>query len=141
MMLPVKAAATADSGLARKTFALLVPERPSKFRLLVLIETASVFGAWPAPMQKPQVDSSTRAPDEMMSASAPFFAIISSTWREPGATPKLTSGKILLPLSIEATSIRSRYDEFVQEPTMTWSTFVPASSFTVPILSGNEVWP
>ena len=67
-MQPVRAAATADSGLARKTFALLVPDRPSKFRLLVRIDTASVLGAWPAPMQNPQVDSRTRAPAETISA-------------------------------------------------------------------------
>src|SRR5574341_439162 len=137
MIPPVSAAATADSGLARYTFALLVPERPSKFRLLVRMDTASVLGAWPAPMQNPQVASRILAPEEMMSASAPFFAIISSTWREPGAMPKLTSGNTRLPLSIDATIMRSRYEEFVHEPTITWSTLVPASSFTVPMLSGE----
>ena len=88
-------------------------------------------------MQKPQVDSSILAPAETISAIAPFLAIISSTCLEPGATPKLTSGNTLLPFNIDATIIRSRNDELVHEPTMTWSTFNPASSFTVPILSGE----
>ena len=117
--------------------ALLVPDRPSKLRLLVRTDTASVLGACPAPMQNPQVDSRTLAPLAMMSARPPFRAIISSTWRDPGAMPKLTSGWTFFPFSRDATIIRSRNDELVQEPTITWSTFVPATSFTVAILSGE----
>src|SRR4030067_3379295 len=79
---PVRAAATAVSGLARYTLALLVPERPSKFLLLVRMDTASVFGAWPAPLQKPHVDSVLRGREAMISESAPFSAIISSTCRD-----------------------------------------------------------
>ena len=60
------------------------------------------------PMQGPQADSMMRAPEAMISARAPFLAIISKTCLEPGVTVMETLGWICLPLSILATAIRSR---------------------------------
>ena len=84
-----------------------VPERPSKLRLKLRMETAPVEGAWPMPMQGPQADSMMRAPEAMMSAKAPFLAIISKTCLEPGVTVMETLGCTCFPLSILATIMRS----------------------------------
>ncbi len=108
-----------------------MPLRPLKLRLKVRSETAPVGGAWPMPMQGPQADSRMRAPAATRSASAPLAAIIASTCRDPGEIVRLTPGWTRRPRRTAATVIRSRYEEFVQEPMQTWWTVVPASDSTV----------
>ena len=87
-------------------------------------------------MQGPQEFSSILAPALIMSANAPFLAIISITCLDPGAITKLTLGLTFLPFSILATFIKSSYEEFVQLPIATWSTFIFPNSFTSLTLSG-----
>ena len=134
---PSSAHAAAVSGLTRYTCALFVPLRPSKLRFEVRTLTASVWGAWAAPMQNPQAASSSRAPAASRSNTASVRAIVSSTCRDPGATTRLTSGRACRPFSIAATVMRSRQLEFVHEPMHTWWTRRPASSRTVLIWSGE----
>ncbi len=89
---PVITAAAAVSGLTRYAFALLVPLLPRKFLLLVLSETASVFGDWLFPIQKPHADSANLAPAERRFANPSSFVMFSRTCLLPGATTKLTFG-------------------------------------------------
>ena len=117
--MPDKAAAAADSGETRYTPAVVVPERPKKLRLDVRTETPFVLGAIELPMQNPHAVSRIRAPEAMMSASAPFLAAISSTCRDPHATPSDMPEAIFLPFRTAATCIISRYDPFVHEPIIT----------------------
>ena len=104
---PLSAQAAAVSGETRKIPASLVPERPSKFRLLVRTETPPEGGACPAPMQKPHAVSRIRAPELTSVAMLLSFAAIWRTWREPGATPKETFGRITLPFRILASVVMS----------------------------------
>ena len=108
--------------------------------MIVLIDTPAERGLIEFPMQKPHALSRILAPASMRSARYPSRASIAITWREPGAMPRPTRELTFLPLSIFATVTRSLYDEFVQEPMQTWSTFMPASSeilFTFPGLCGQ----
>src|SRR5690606_23304128 len=66
VILPVTAHATHTSGDVRKTLSSFVPLLPGQLRLNDLIETQSVPGAEPMPMQPWQPLSSRRAPDAMM---------------------------------------------------------------------------
>ena len=116
---PVKAAATAVSGDTRYTCPSAVPERPSKLRLNVLRETPPEFGENPMPIHGPQAHSSTLAPLAMISVNAPQSASISSTCFDPGETERLTSGRMVLPLSSAATFSISYNEELVQEPMQT----------------------
>ncbi len=62
VMTPVSAEAAAVSGLTRYRLASGVPLRPGKLRFEVRREIPSDLGAWPTPLQNPQVVSTTRAP-------------------------------------------------------------------------------
>jgi len=64
------------------------------------------------------------------------WASIVSTCFEPGAITRLTSGCTFFPLSIAATFIISMYEELVQLPIATWSTFILPISLTFATLSG-----
>ena len=100
VIFPVITAAAAVSGLTRYTFALGVPQRPLKFLLFVLKETALVPGAKLLPMQNPHADSKIRAP-AFTSVSRPFpSSTISITCLEPGATPNSRSGCATRPFKI-----------------------------------------
>ena len=137
MKRPVSADAAAVSGDTRYTLALLVPERPSKLRLLVLSETASVAGDMCAPMQKPQAFSRMRQPAFTRMPSEPSAASMFTTCLEPHAMPTSTSSATWRPLSIWATVRMSRYDEFVHEPIIIWFTLVPRMDFTPTTLPGE----
>ena len=113
-----------------------VPERPLKLRLLERTETSPEPGAWPEPMQNPHAVSAMRAPARRKVVMRPRWAASISTCLEPGAMTSSTSGWTCLPLSISATTTRSRREEFVQEPMQTWWTFCPLRLATVPMLSG-----
>ena len=68
------------------------------------------------PMQGPQALSRMRAPAATMVASAPFWASMVSTWREPGEMTRLTFSATVCPLRISATFIMSANEELVQLP-------------------------
>ena len=107
VILPVRAAATAVSGLTRYAWSPTVPVLPAKFLLKVRKDTTSLAGEKPWPMHGPQLDSRMRAPAEIISARAPFWANIDSTSRLPGATANSTILLIFRPLRVSATIIRS----------------------------------
>ena len=113
---PVSADATAVSGDTRYTFASFVPDRPSKFLLNVLRDTPPEFGENPMPMHGPHAHSRTRAPDAMISESAPVSESILSTCFDPGDMERLTDGSIVFPLSIAATFSISNSEELVHDP-------------------------
>ena len=71
------------------------------------------------PMQGPQALSRMRAPAATMVASAPLFASMVSTWREPGAMTRLTCSATVFPLRMSATFIMSAKEELVQLPMAT----------------------
>jgi len=97
----------------------MVPHRPLKLRLNVLSDIAPLFGAWPIPIQGPQAASKILAPEEMRSLNAPFSDSILTIDELPGAIIKLTFLLTLFPFNIEATFIRSVYEELVHEPIAT----------------------
>ena len=103
----MSAHAAAVSAETRKIPASFVPERPSKFRLLVRTETPPEGGACPAPMQNPQAVSRILAPELARVAMLLSLAAIWRTWREPGATPKETFSGITLPFMIFASVVMS----------------------------------
>ena len=59
------------------------------------------------PIHGPQEFSSILAPELIISASAPFLAIISITCLDPGPITKLTLGSTFLPFNILETFIKS----------------------------------
>src|SRR3989338_2536921 len=89
-------------------------------------------------MHGPHVASSILAPASIMLASPLLREIISKTCFEPGEIVMLTFGLTLCPpfLNISATTIKSLYEELVQLPMQTWSTFIPSSSETLHTASG-----
>ncbi len=91
-MTPAIAEAAVVSALARYNLADFVPDRPSKLRLLVRRDTAFVAGACPIPTQGPHAHSRILAPASTRLVSIPSLAVISNTWREPGATTRLVLG-------------------------------------------------
>ena len=94
------------------------------------------FGEKPIPMHGPHAHSRSLAPEARISLNAPQSESIDNTCLEPGDTDMLTLGLMVLPLRSAATLSISRREELVQEPTHTWSTFVPLSDSTVTTLSG-----
>jgi hypothetical protein len=138
MISPVIAAAVATSGEARYTESSSIPERPSKLRLNVRTDTESEAGTWPTPMQAPQVASEKFTPAAISSATHPSRASISEACLEPGATIMSVVRLVDRPSSIFAAGRISSYAPFVQEPMITWSTSVPATSSTGTTLSGID---
>ena len=89
-------------------------------------------------MQPRQPGSWMRQPAISRLIDPSFEAMFSSTWRLPGFTWNVVSGWLCLPFMIFATTMRSLKDEFTLLPTITWSTFMPATSLTFITFPGDE---
>ena len=120
-------------------FAFMLPMRPGKLRLVVETTTSRslVRPSW-APKQGPQPGLRTVAPASRMILHQPLASISSSTSWDAGTMRVLTSGWTFLPLKALATCSISLIRPLVQEPTTTWVTGVPATSFTGTTLAGQK---
>ncbi len=85
-------------------------------------------GTWPIPAHEPHVDSDTVAPAASRSVSSPSRAIVSRIRWLPGKRTKDTEGCTRWPRSTSVTDDISCHEPFVHEPTITCSTWVPATS-------------
>jgi hypothetical protein len=94
-------------------------------------------GTWPMPAHEPQVGSDTVAPVASRSASSPSRAIVSRMRWLPGNTTNEIEGCTCRSRTTPTTEAMSCQEPFVQEPTITWSMGVPATSSTGTTRSGE----
>src|SRR5271168_1473614 len=126
VILPRTALAAAVSGLTSSVRAP-TPWRPSKLRLLVLIEY------WPAGTVSPfiprhieQPDSRQSAPADLNISARPEASALSLICCEPGTMRRCTPGATLRPLSMLAAACRSSSRPLVQLPMNTTFTGLPS---------------
>src|SRR5216117_1498113 len=137
VMTPVSAEAAATSDEQRYTSSPLTPLRPGKFRLNARRLFTPAAGTWPMPAHEPHVDSDTVAPAASRSVSSPSRAMVSRILWLPGNRTNDTDGCTRRPLMTSVTDAMSYHEPLVQEPTITCSTWVPATSSTGTTRSGE----